>query len=134
MGPARREHAAHESLISRPMLAEVPLAGLSSKIIGSWTPTDSYDNKPPVIEFTPGGKAFIHHAHLGLDLVASYKVSGNKITLTPMVRDTYYSWKQVVIEVELLGPDEMIWTLTAKPSDPIESEIEDLLGKVLRVR
>ena len=30
LGPARREHAAHESLISRPMLAEVPLAGLSS--------------------------------------------------------------------------------------------------------
>ena len=30
LGPARREHAAHESLIRRPMLAEVPLAGLSS--------------------------------------------------------------------------------------------------------
>ena len=30
LGPARREHAAHESLISRPMLAEVRLAGLSS--------------------------------------------------------------------------------------------------------
>ena len=29
-GPARREHVAHESLISRPMLAEVPLAALSS--------------------------------------------------------------------------------------------------------
>ena len=31
MGPPRREHATHESLISRPMLAEVPLAGLSSE-------------------------------------------------------------------------------------------------------
>ena len=30
LGPARREHAAHESLSIRPMLAEVPLAGLSS--------------------------------------------------------------------------------------------------------
>ena len=30
LGPTRREHAAYESLISRPMLAEVPLAGLSS--------------------------------------------------------------------------------------------------------
>ena len=31
LGPARREHAAHESLSIRPMLAEVPLAGLSSR-------------------------------------------------------------------------------------------------------
>ena len=33
LGPARREHAAHESLISRPMLAEGPLAGRSSGLV-----------------------------------------------------------------------------------------------------
>ena len=33
LGPARWEHAAHESLISRPMLAEVPLAGRSSRLV-----------------------------------------------------------------------------------------------------
>jgi hypothetical protein len=31
LGPERREHAAHELLVSRAMLADLPLAGLSSR-------------------------------------------------------------------------------------------------------
>ena len=132
--PIQEESVLQTVLNSPPTTRPARPQRLDKAIIGSWTPTDSYANTPPVIEFTPGGKAFIPHARTGGDLVASYKVSGNKVTLTPMVRDTYYNWKQLVIEAEVLGPEEMIWTLTAKPSDTIESEIEDLLGKVRRVR
>ena len=62
-----------------------------SKIVGTWTMTDTSDGKPPYTleyEFTKDGKIKI----AGIE-GATYKINGNKITITGGSEDTSYTLK-----------------------------------------
>lgn len=123
--PLQQEALLQRELARAPAKTARPRS-LDKVIVGKWRPANDWDD---VVEFTPQGKVLVEDK-----TIATYKVMGRNVTLLPITRDTFYDWKTLVMEAEILSPETLVFSLAASPGGELHDELESLLGKVERMQ
>lgn len=95
-------------------------------IVGRWRPEGGAGD---AVEFTPHGNVLVDSK-----AVATYRVQGKVLTLVPTLGPSkFFNWKKLVLEAEVLSPDEMVFSITAGPGGELQYDLEELAGKVRRI-